>query len=86
MFDRAKAIATIEAGVCACQGCHGQLMDAELSRGGWSFCNACSCAWQVETINGTRYAASIKGPLHTPPRKPLRPLTEADYDGHDDLR
>ena len=86
MFDRERAIATIEASGCPCSGCRGQLTDAELSRGGWSFCKVCRCAWQVQLINGTRYAASIPGPLHTPPRKPNPRLTKADYDDHDDLR
>lgn len=86
MFDREQAIATINAGNCACPGCRGELSAAELSPGGWRHCKVCRCAWKVEEINRTVYAASIKGPLHTPARVPLRQLTEADYDGHDDLR
>jgi hypothetical protein len=86
MFDREKAIAALEAGSCPCRGCRGQLTDANLSRGGWSFCKVCRCAWKVQTLGQARYAASIKGPKHTPARQPLWQLTEADYDGHDDLR
>jgi hypothetical protein len=86
MFDRAQVIATIETGRCACPGCRGELTVAGLSPRGWRHCQACRCAWKAEAINGTVYAISLKGPQHTPARKPLRPLTEADYDGHDDLR
>jgi hypothetical protein len=85
MFDREKAIATIKAGNCSCPGCLGQFLDADLSPRGWRHCQVCRCAWKVEDINGTVYAASIKGPMHTPTRQPLRQLTEADYDGHEDL-
>jgi len=53
MFDREKAIATIEAGRCPCPGCAGALTEDKLSARGW--------------------------------RQPIRQLTEADYDGHDDL-
>jgi hypothetical protein len=86
MFDRGKAIATIEAGRCPCPGCRGQLTDPAPSPKGWGFCQTCRCAWQVQDINGTNYAASIKGPKHTPTPQPARQLTEADYDGHEDLR
>jgi hypothetical protein len=86
MFDRERAIATIEAGRCGCAGCRGELADGNLSPRGWRHCQVCRCAWKVEAINGTNYAASIKGPQHTPPRQPLRQLTEADYDSHEDLR
>jgi hypothetical protein len=86
MFDRALGIATIEAGRCPCPACRGELSDPSLSARGWAFCKVCRCAWKAEDINGTVYAISIKGPLHTPARQPNRQLTEADYDGHDDLR
>lgn len=86
MFDRERAIAVIEAGGCACPSCRGRLTDPASSRTGWGFCQVCRCAWQVQTINGTRYATSIKARIHTAPRKPTRQLTEADYDSHDDLR
>jgi len=84
-FDREKAIATVEAGGCACTGCRGELTDPALSADAWGFCKVCRCAWQVQTIGQARFAASISGPLHTPQRHPTRQLTEADYDGHDDL-
>jgi hypothetical protein len=82
MFDRDKAIATIEAGRCACPDCKGELTDPKLSARDWGFCKVCRCAWKAPVINGTRYAASI----HTKAREPVRRLTEADYDGHGDLR
>jgi len=40
----------------------------------------------VEAIGSAVYACHIEGPIHTKPRVPNRQLTEADYDGHDDLR
>jgi hypothetical protein len=86
MFDREKAIATIEADQCPCPGCSGRLTEARLSARGWRHCRVCRCGWKVEEIGKQRYAASIKGPLHTQPRQPLRRLTDADYDGHEDLR
>jgi hypothetical protein len=86
MFDRDQAIATIEAGGCACPGCRGQLSASELSPHGWRQCQSCRCAWKVEAINGTVYASHIEGPIHRRQRSPNRQLTEADYDGHDDLR
>jgi hypothetical protein len=86
MFDRERGLATVEAGRCPCPGCRGELSDPSLNAGGWAFCKVCRCAWKAEAINGTIYAVSIKGPDHTPERKPLRQLSEADYDGHDDLR
>jgi hypothetical protein len=58
----------------------------DLSAGGWGFCKVCRCAWKAEAINGTVYACNIEGPIHTKPRVPNRQLTEADYDGHDELR
>jgi hypothetical protein len=85
MFDREKAISTIEGDHCACPGCQGELTDPSLSGRGWAFCKVRRCAWKVQTLGKARYAASIKGPMHTPARQPLRQLTEADYDGHDDL-
>jgi type VI protein secretion system component VasK len=86
MFDRAQAIATIEAGRCACPGCRGQLTSPGLSRRGWRHCQLCRCAWKAEAINGIVYASSIEGLIHTRPRVPNRQLTDADYDGHEDLR
>ena len=86
MFDREKAIATIEADRCPCPSCNGTLTDSKLSARGWRHCRVCRCGWKAEAINGTVYAASIKGPKHTPARVPNRQLTEADYDGHEDLR
>jgi hypothetical protein len=85
MFDREKAIAAIEANRCPCPSCSGTLTEAKLSARGWRHCRVCRCGWKVEDINKTRYAASIKGPMHTPARVPNRQLTEADYDGHEDL-
>ena len=77
MFDRAKAISTIESGKCACAACPGELTEAELSRGGWQFCRRCRCAWQVSIINGQAYATSIHAPIHAPapaePRKSTSP-------------
>ena len=64
----------------------GTLTDPKLSALGWRHCRVCRCGWKVEEISQQLYVASIKGPIHTPPRKPLRQLTESDYDGHDDLR
>ena len=86
MFDRAAAIATIEAGVCACPGCRGQLTSPELSPRGWRHCQLCRCAWKAEAITATVYACHIEGPIHTRPRVPNRQLTDADFDGHEDLR
>ena len=86
MFVRERSIAAIEAGACACLGCKGVLTDASLSARGWRHCKACRCAWKVNMINGTNYACHIEGPMHTRPRVPNRQLTEADYDGHEDLR
>jgi hypothetical protein len=86
MFDREKAIATIEAGGCACPGCRGQLTAADLSPGGWAFCGVCRCAWKIQETGAQQYATSIHAPIHTPPRPPLRQPAEADYDGHEDLR
>ena len=86
MFVREQAIANIDAGHCACPGCRGQLTGPDLSPRGWRHCKVCRCAWKVEAINGTIYACNIEGPIHTRPRVPNRPLTEADYDTHDDLR
>ena len=85
MFDREKAIATIEAGRCPCPGCAGALTEDKLSARGWRHCRVCRCGWKVENVGKQRYAASIMGPVHAPPRQPIRQLTEADYDGHDDL-
>jgi len=65
MFDRAKAVAEIEAGVCACKACHGQLTDAALSRGSWRFCRVCRCAWKVSTIDRQTYATAIHSPAHS---------------------
>ena len=86
MFDRELGIAMIEAGRCPCPGCPGRLTDAKLSPRDWRRCHLCCCAWKAEEINGTVYAASIKGPQHTAARQRLRQLTDADYDSHDDLR
>ena len=85
MFDRETAIAMIEAGSCACPSCRGQLTVGKLSPRGWRHCKVCRCAWRVQLISGTRYAASIHAPIHTKAREPARRLTEVDYDGHEDL-
>lgn len=71
MFDRARAVATIEAGCCACPGCQGELTSADRSPGGWRHCQVCRCAWKAEAINGTVYATSIKGPTHTRLESPV---------------
>jgi hypothetical protein len=85
MFDRTKAIATIEVGRCPCPGCRGELTDANLSPRSWRHCKSCRCAHKAQTITGTVYACRIEGSIHTRPRVPNRRLTEADFDGHEDL-
>jgi hypothetical protein len=64
MFDRARAIAEVAAGNCACAGCRGGLTDAALSRGNWRFCRVCRCAWKVSAIDGQTYATAIHSPAH----------------------
>lgn len=73
MFDRAIALACLEAGRCACAGCEGTLTDATLSRGGWQFCRRCRCAWKIEVIDGKRYASAIPSPAHVARVTPARP-------------
>jgi len=65
MFDRATALARVATGKCACPGCRGELTDPARSRGGWSFCRACRCAWKTTTIDGQEYATAIHAPVHT---------------------
>ena len=64
MFDRARAVAQVAAGNCACAGCRGELTDAALSRGNWRFCRVCRCAWKVSAIDGQTYATAIHSPAH----------------------
>jgi hypothetical protein len=64
MFDRARAVAQVGAGNCACAGCRGGLTDAALSRGNWRFCHVCRCAWKVSPIDGQTYATAIHSPGH----------------------
>jgi hypothetical protein len=65
MFDRAAALARVAVGKCACSGCSGELTDPARSRGGWSFCRSCRCAWKTSTIDGQQYATAIHAPIHT---------------------
>jgi len=64
MFDRERAIADIAAGRCPCAAFPGILSDPARSRGGWGFCRACGCAWQVSDIDQMRYAATVPGSPH----------------------
>jgi hypothetical protein len=64
MFDRAAALACVGVGKCACSGCSGELTDPALSRGGWSFCRNCRCAWKTSMIDGQEYATAIHSPVH----------------------
>jgi hypothetical protein len=64
MYDRARAIARVDAGKCACKACRGELTDAALSPGHWRFCRACRCAWKVSAIDGQTYATAIHSPDH----------------------
>ena len=71
MFDRAAALTRVRVGKCACSGCSGDLTDPGRSRGGWSFCRSCRCAWKTSTIDGQEYATAIHTPVHTlAPRDP----------------
>jgi len=72
MFDRAKAIAQVNEGVCACEKCKGTLTEAALSPGRWRFCRICRCAWKVSTIDRQVYATAIHAPSHT-----LEPTAES---------
>ncbi len=65
MFDRAKALTLVDAGLCACDNCGGTLTDAALSRGAWRFCRVCRCAWKVTKIDRQEYAAAIHVPPHS---------------------
>jgi len=65
MFDRAKAIAQVNEGVCACEKCKGTLTEAALSPGGWRFCRICRCAWKVSAIDRQVYATAIHAPSHS---------------------
>src|SRR5450759_2246817 len=65
MFDRATALARIDANICACPGCSGELTDSARSRGGWRFCRICHCAWKISTIDRQDYATAIHSPIHT---------------------
>ena len=64
MFDRARAVAQIETGKCACGGCRGELTDAALSRGNWRFCRVCRCAWKISALDGHTYATAIPSSAH----------------------
>jgi hypothetical protein len=64
MFDRAAALARVAVGKCACPGCSGELTDPARSRGGWSFCRSCRCAWKTSIIDGQEYATAIHAPVH----------------------
>ncbi len=55
MFNREQVIKRIASGRCACAGCLGQLTDPARSKGGWGFCRACGCAWQIATPDGHAY-------------------------------
>jgi len=65
MFDRTMALSRVGARQCACPGCAGVLTDPARSRGGWSFCRSCRCAWKTSTIDGQEYATAIHAPVHT---------------------
>jgi len=65
MFDRIAALARVAAGRCACPGCSGELTNPTRSRGGWSFCRSCRCAWKASTIDGQDYATAIHAAIHT---------------------
>ena len=47
MFDREKAIATIEADRCPCPGCPGTITEAKLSARGWRHCRICVNGFKV---------------------------------------
>jgi len=66
MFDRSDAINRIQSENCPCGGCAGHLTSPSRSPGGWGFCKACRCAWNVSTIDGHDYATTIPSPLHIP--------------------
>ena len=77
MFERLAAIRSIQAGNCACERCPGRLSDVALSKGGWSFCHVCRCAWQVAAPDGHEYAATVPSDLHRPPPSPpIRPMAD----------
>ena len=67
MFDREKAISTLDGDHCACPACHGDLTDSSLSARGWRHCKVCRCAWKVEEVHGQRYAMHIAGRVHAVP-------------------
>jgi hypothetical protein len=64
VFNREKAIVDISAGHCPCAACNGKLSDPARSRGGWGFCRACGCAWQVSEIDRKPYAATVPADRH----------------------
>lgn len=56
---REHQVEILEAGRCGCPGCSGTLTDPDKSPGGWRFCQVCGCAWKVQDLSGTRYAANV---------------------------
>jgi hypothetical protein len=64
MFTRNEAIKRIASGRCACADCPGRLTDPARSKGGWGFCRACGCAWQIATPDGHAYAATVPSAMH----------------------
>ena len=81
MFDREKAISTLDGDHCACPACHGDLTDSSLSARGWRHCKVCRCAWKVEMVGGQRYAMHIAGRVHSVPApQPVRRTAAVDFD------
>jgi len=56
MFDREKAIATIEAGRCPCPGCAGALTEDKLSARSWRHAGSAAAAgrWRTSVSSGMR--------------------------------
>lgn len=52
-------ISLIKAGLCSCDGCHGNLTDSALSKSGWGHCRRCGCAQKVLVKAGHCYAAWV---------------------------
>ena len=73
MFDNEAAIALLAEQRCACLRCTGTLTDSSRSRGAWSFCRICGCAWKVSEIDGRRYATAIHSAQHEPQATEKRP-------------
>ena len=78
MFDRSRAVTQLGAGKCACSGCDGSLTDSALSRGKWSFCRVCRCAWKVSAIDGQTYATAIHSPAHASQTERVDPRRSND--------